>query len=121
MAVQTRMLVDEIRSQNASDHEAIRAEVARNGADILRLVGQHTKKWAVGAAFVGVVGLALPVYSQVRTAYADDHVRIIAEEKTRQTVLELQRSREAELKQVADLAAQGAVRMVTLPQEKITR
>jgi hypothetical protein len=120
-AIQTRMLVDEIACQNRSDHEAIRQEVARNGRDILKLVGQHTKKWAVGAAFVGFVGIALPVYSQIRVAYADDHVRAVAAETARQETLKAQASRAEELKQVADMAARNAVQMVTMPQERITR
>jgi hypothetical protein len=121
MTVQTRMLVDEIASQNRSDHQAMRDEIARNGRDILAQVGRHTKKWAVGAALVGFVGVALPVYSQIRTAYADDHVRAVAEEKCRQTVLERQQSRETELQAVADLAARRAVNLVTLPADKIGR
>jgi hypothetical protein len=121
MVIQTRMLVDEIAGQNRSDHEAIRAEVARNGASILKLVGQHTKKWAVGAAFVGFVGLALPVYSQIRTAYADDHVREVAAEKTRQEFERMKVERSVEIKQVAVETAREYNRLVTMPQEKITR
>lgn len=121
LAVQTRMLVDEIRSQNASDHEAMRKDFGSMHKSLLQQVAGHTRKWAVGAALVGFVGVALPVYSQIRVAYADDHVRAVAAETARQEALREKVSRAEELKQVADLAARGAVQMVTLPTEKITR
>lgn len=120
LAIQTRMLVDEIRSQNASDHEAIRKDFGALHKSLLQQVAGHTRKWAVGAALVGFVGVALPVYSQIRVAYADDHVRAVAAETARQETLKAQASRAEELKQVADLAARGAVQMVQIPQDRIT-
>jgi hypothetical protein len=124
-ALQRRIVIEnDCASKNAQEHQQILATQTSHTnalaslADTVRGLGKSVR---IGALVLTVGGLAVPAWSQIRAAYANEHTAAVAVEATRQEFERLKTERAVEIQTVADAAARKAVNLVTLPQERITK
>jgi hypothetical protein len=74
----------------------------------------------IASAVATLVGTIVVAHASVTVAYADTKIAAIVDSHMRQQSEELFKSREAELAKLAEMTATKAVRLVTVPQDRIT-
>jgi hypothetical protein len=118
------MRLDEVVRENTCAHGRLESAIADIGLVVNKVEsGQASlsKTVKIGAVLVAIIPTALQAYTSIQSAYATEHTIEVAREATRQEFERLKAERATELQTVAKLAAEQAVNLVLVPEQRITR
>jgi hypothetical protein len=119
-ALQRRIEIENnCASRNEQEHARLLETQAQHTnalASLKDAVGGLSKSFRVGAFVLAVASVAVPAWSQIRAAYATEHVTEVAREATRQEFERLKSERAVEIQNVATATSRETVRLLVTPE-----
>lgn len=129
-AVQAKLQVDMLETENANEHTRIEKMVAAGFKTTDKRIDRLASRMGLAGLAVTLATILGPAWTAISTSQAKGEIQQQAAETTRQSFDKLAeswksehkaecRSRDADLAWIADRAAEKAVKAVTIPQEVI--